>query len=362
LISKYAEVTWNRNNKKYYINKGYTFTNMRDRFMVKIEDISTGVSTKVEVRCDNKDCDKPDSYFVDIMNYRKYVKEDGKYYCRKCAMKLYGVENARKTSLKNSISFAQWGIDNICSDFLEKYWDYKKNIIKPSEISFSSANKIWIKCQEKDYHESYEITPYNFIKEKRCPHCNKNSGKVHILDSLGNMCSVINELWSDKNKKSPYDCAAQSNQKVWWKCPCEKHNDYLRSISSSYNHDFRCPECNFSKGEQVVSNILKNKNIYYTYQKNFSDLIGLGGGLLSYDFYLPDYNLLIEYQGEFHDNDGGNGNYYMKQNLKKQQEHDRRKKEYAILNNIKLLEIWYWDFDNIESILNEYLSNLKEVS
>jgi hypothetical protein len=90
-------------------------------------------------------------------------------------------------------------------------------------------------------------------------------------------------------------------------------------------------------------------------QKIFYGLIGIRGGSLSYDFYLPKYNLLIEYQGEFHDGIAGNGNYYMKQNLKRQQEHDKRKKEYALNNNIKLLEIWYWDFDRIEEILHKEL-------
>lgn len=40
---------------------------------------------------------------------------------------------------------------------------------------------------------------------------------------------------------------------------------------------------------------------------------------------------------------------------KKQQEHDRRKREYAKSHNIELLEIWYWDFDNIEEILDKRL-------
>ena len=41
--------------------------------------------------------------------------------------------------------------------------------------------------------------------------------------------------------------------------------------------------------------------------------------------------------------------------FKIQQEHDKRKKEYAKLHNIKLLEIWYYDFDNITEILNKEL-------
>jgi hypothetical protein len=112
-----------------------------------------------------------------------------------------------------------------------------------------------------------------------------------------------------------------------------------------------------SKGEKKIKEYLALNNVQYVPQKEFEGLIGLKGKKLSYDFYLPDYNLLIEYQGEFHD---GNGNYYMKQNLKKQQEHDRRKKEYAKNNNISLLEIWYRDFNRIEEILSNKVKKMVE--
>lgn len=39
-----------------------------------------------------------------------------------------------------------------------------------------------------------------------------------------------------------------------------------------------------------------------------------------------------------------------------QKEHDKKKKEYAESHNIELLEIWYWDFDNIEKILEKELA------
>ena len=39
----------------------------------------------------------------------------------------------------------------------------------------------------------------------------------------------------------------------------------------------------------------------------------------------------------------------------KQQEHDKRKKQYAICNDINLLEIWYWDFEDTERILQKEL-------
>lgn len=82
-------------------------------------------------------------------------------------------------------------------------------------------------------------------------------------------------------------------------------------------------------------------------------MLGLGNGNLSYDFYLPDYNLLIECQGIQHES--WRKNWITKEDFEKQLEHDRRKREYAKKNNINLLEIWYYDMDNIENILIEKL-------
>ena len=117
-----------------------------------------------------------------------------------------------------------------------------------------------------------------------------------------------------------------------------------------------CPYCNLSKGERDVSIFLDKNNIKYIQQKKYKDLIGLGGGKLAYDFYLPGYNLLIEYQGRQHKEPvkgfvEGELFEYVK-------EHDRRKKEYAERHNIQLLEIWY--NENIEQKLKETL-NLETV-
>ena len=116
----------------------------------------------------------------------------------------------------------------------------------------------------------------------------------------------------------------------------------------------RCPNCRSSKGEHVINNFLKNEKIMFIPQKSFDNLLGVGGGHLSYDFYLPDYNLLVEYQGVQHeipkDHFGGQEQFDI------QQEHDLRKRQYAKENNINLLEIWHYDFDKIDEILKENLN------
>ena len=270
-------------------------------------------------------------------------------------------------------SFAQWGIDSIGEDFLDKYWDYEKNTFDPWEISYGSGKSIYIICQEKDYHGSYNITPQGFaISNVRCSYC--GNFKVHPLDSLGKLLKdkELLHLWSDKNKISPYEYAPKSSKDVYWKCPKGIHEDYCRKINDSNTCNFRCPECEYSKGEEKISNYFINlgfikitdedykilddtfklKNNYYISQKKFDGLVGLGKGLLSYDFYLPNkqHNILIEYQGMQHEK-YCKGFHKSNKDFEKQVEHDRRKCEYANSNSIELLEIWYWDFDNIEEIL-----------
>jgi len=446
LLTKDVELKWCGSNKSHYINKCYIYTNIGDKFKVKVEDLTNSSTALVEVKCDNINCNNNNSKFILWKDYLKCLKDNGKYYCRKCIMKLSGTDNYRKTRLKNGKSFEQWCIDynykdildrwdyelNDCKpseitfsignkfyfkcpqgihkselnhianfthgskgvmyckqcnsfaqysvehldhDFLEKYWDWDKNIeigIDPWKISYSSNKKVYIKCQEKDYHGSYPIQCNDFTDGSRCPYCNSKSGKVHPLDSLGTLYPEVLNVWSDKNKKSPYE---YTMQEVYWKCSDRKHKDYKRNICDSNNYDFRCPKCKISKGEKYIENILISNNFlclsqkeynnlyiikdnyeYCIIQKKFYNLRGLGNGLLSYDFYIPNLNLLIEFHGEQHERycKGFHKSY---EDFKKQLEHDQRKCIYALNNNINLLIIWYWDFDNIEKILLNILNN-----
>ena len=59
---------------------------------------------------------------------------------------------------------------------------------------------------------------------------------------------------------------------------------------------------------------------------------------------------LIEYDGEFHYK-----NIFDDDKFKQRQEYDKRKDQYANDHNIELIRIPYWDFDNIEQILESRL-------
>lgn len=103
-----------------------------------------------------------------------------------------------------------------------------------------------------------------------------------------------------------------------------------------------------SKGEQLIYKILNKEKIKFQREKTFYDL---KKGKYRFDFYLPDYNICIEYDGEqhfkytsfFHKN---------KDDLKKQKERDRRKNSYCLANNIKLYRIPYYKTEKIKNFSN----------
>lgn len=114
-----------------------------------------------------------------------------------------------------------------------------------------------------------------------------------------------------------------------------------------------CPQCAESKGEQRIREYLENKNLKSVQEYSFEDLLGVGGGLLRFDFAIFDKSnlkFLIEYDGEFHYQD-----IYEDGSFETIQIHDKRKNEYCKNNNTPLLRIPYWEFDNIEAIIDEWL-------
>ena len=52
ILDNIVKMTWNSNNKKYYVQKGYVFTKMFEEFDVDIYDINEGSNKKVLVKCD----------------------------------------------------------------------------------------------------------------------------------------------------------------------------------------------------------------------------------------------------------------------------------------------------------------------
>lgn len=78
---------------------------------------------------------------------------------------------------------------------------------------------------------------------------------------------------------------------------CPIHGSFWQSPHSHLKGS-GCPKCNQSKGEKIIEQYLNENsiNFYNQYIINIDKSIN-PSGVAKIDFYLPEYNLFIEYNG-----------------------------------------------------------------
>ena len=136
------------------------------------------------------------------------------------------------------------------------------------------------------------------------------------------------------------------------KCDCGKDVSILRS--NLINHTTQSCGClGQSKGEYKISKILEENNIRFETQKTFNNCRFPDTNFLArFDFYLPDLNTLIEYDGEQHFYYSEKG-WNTKENFEKTQKRDFYKNQWCKKNNVILIRIPYFHYDKL--CLNDLL-------
>lgn len=129
-----------------------------------------------------------------------------------------------------------------------------------------------------------------------------------------------------------------SSGNILWDCRCQCGNHKLARTSRLVRGEVASCGCmSTSSGEYFIEQVLSKYGITYETQKCFSDCFYKA--TLSFDFYLPAYNILVEYDGEQHFNPipawGG------KERFKIQQKRDAIKNQYCQDNGIMLLRLPY---------------------
>ena len=200
----------------------------------------------------------------------------------------------------------------------------------------------------KVYHDvcgrTYLTNPSSILTGHGCPYCggsfqkNTEIFKKEVQQILGKDYTVLGEYVNNRTKiKIRHDICG--------------HTYEVRPTDITDHHN-GCPYCNQSHGERDISNILAEHGINYDYPKKFTDL--KDKEMLHYDFFVPDQNTLIEYQGIQHYQSlgifGGDKQYELQQN------HDQMKRKYAKDNGYNLIEVPYTE-DTPEKIKNYLVSH-----
>ena len=169
----------------------------------------------------------------------------------------------------------------------------------------------------------------------------ERSREVNGIDRTGKRYGKLTALEIEENSPS---------KGIYWKCLCECGN-YTSVLGSNLAAGAvkSCGCIKNSYGEEVILNLLLKNEVDFVKEYTFPDLIGVGGGVLRFDFAIFDKNKkltqLIEYDGEQHYKE--NSIWGGKEGLLNRQENDKRKNQYCDQQGIKLIRIPYWKINTL---------------
>ena len=227
-----------------------------------------------------------------------------------------------------------------------KIHNYKYNYDKV--IYKNNYTKIIITCP---IHGDFEQTPNNHLNGQNCPLCS-NMKHPNIKQDLQ---EFIKKAIFIHGNKYDYSKVNYVNSKTKICIICPEHGEFYQTPDRHINERQGCPKCKMSHGEELILNLLKANKINFIFQHtiNVPENIRKSKKALI-DFYLPQHNIFIEYNGIQHYqyvpylHKGGIVDFIS------QQKRDKYIKEYCKFNNIKFIEISYkYTNEEINLIINK---------
>lgn len=232
------------------------------------------------------------------------------------------------------------------NDYCIKYANtIHNNLYDYSEFNYVGINiDTIIKCH---IHGVFMQTYHRHINSQGCPKCSsikRNNAQINTtnyfikksIEKHGNMYNYTKSIYiTAKNKLIII---------------CNKHGEFEQQACNHLTGR-GCPKCKSSKGELKIINYLENNNIKYETQKRFDKCKNILP--LPFDFYINEYNLLIEFNGEQHYSDK---NYFGL--LKDVKKRDKIKLDFAKKYGFNYLIIKYDKYNRIDDILNKKINKI----
>lgn len=213
-----------------------------------------------------------------------------------------------------------------------------------------NKSKIIITCPK---HGEFLQRPNDHLSGYGCKKCQyeKTSMENKFTDEI-----FIEKAKQVHGDKFDYSLVKYSGYENKITIVCNRHGEFLQS-PHAHLCGMGCPSCKKSRGEEKVASILLKHGINFKRQVTFNNLKNKSN--LYYDFYLPEHNLFIEYDGIQHYKSipffGG------KNALIENRKRDQIKIMYAINNGYKLTKISYSIMCTVEKALECELKNLSVI-
>ena len=226
-------------------------------------------------------------------------------------------------------------------------------IYKGIEQIVNKQSRVMVHCPNPE-HEWHPMRVDLILQGCKCRECVGNHQPIE------QRCTTFISNSQEKYGTTLFDYSRVPSQYVNNDTPveicCLQHNYWFPVTPDTHLRKYGgCPICNYSKGETEIMLWLNAHGIKYKHStvrmKHHNPKCKVA--YLVPDFYLPDRNTIIEYNGDQHYKDIKFFRRNKSWTLADQQERDRTLRKVCHDRKIRLIEISYVDFDNINKILDE---------
>lgn len=334
-FEKEITVKWNNNNKKYYESLGYLYTGIGTELSIKLKDLPKGSKTKIPVICDVCEEGFEQSY----NSYNILKEKHNEDICKKCSAHI-----AAAKRIKNN--------QNNLIQKLTKIADSKNYKLILEDKMYKRKDDIFYECPKHGLQKS-QIG--NFLSGHGCYDCGRIMANNKTRKEIDEVIKVISS-YNNNTLLNPEDYinANENNLKIL--CGLCGEHVFTMAYGNYKQSTHRCQYCcsKMSQGELFIRNVLDSNNIDYETEKSFPRC--KDKKLLNFDFYLEQYNLCIEFDGEQH----YNSHFYETMFNDKQkgmdafresQKRDEIKNRFCKENKINLLRIPYWKIESVDKII-----------
>ena len=275
-------------------------------------------------------------------------KKDEQWQCKSCG------EKKRIKSMQDRVG----GFKYYTYEDVKSIIESKTDLVLLSEEYNGCFDELKCSCGEI-FYKPFNTIIYNinFGKRNLCPKCIKKGNDESFRLKEEDIQEKIIDFYKYK-KFILLNHEGYKNNRSLMSFKCSKCGHiFISTVHELTTGDGKvCPNCEatYAKGEAKIKNFLDKRRINYKKEKTFKECRHKKA--LRFDFYLPDYNCCIEFDGKQHyevvNYFGGEKGYI------ERKRNDSIKNEYCKKNNISLLRIPYFKFNDVENILNDFLDKL----
>lgn len=233
---------------------------------------------------------------------------------------------------KCSIIKIQKSLSNNTIEFIERAQKIHGNKYDYSKVEYKGAHvKVCIICPE---HSEFWQTPNQHLKGHGCTKCGLESNK---LKQRKECFQFIEDAIKIHKNDYDYSNVKYVNSTTKVEIKCRKCGTVFKQLPSKHLYGRGCLYCCSSHAEREIRSYLESKSLKYESEKTFPDLLSKNGHYLRFDFYLPELNTCIEFDGDQH---FSHTTWMMtEKEFFKLQEHDKMKDEYCKKHGIRLIRL-----------------------